>query len=234
MKYAVISGGTHGIGKAIAEKLLEQGFSLAICARNTHHLNATNAQWSAKYPTQRIICFTADVSIKTEVDAFAATVLSAFKRIDVLVNNAGVFTPGNLADETNGAMEALMASNVYSAYYLSRALLPAMKEQNSGHIFNICSVASLKAYPHGGSYGISKYALLGFNDNLREELKAFNIKVTAISPGATHSRSWEESGIDPDRLMDARDIAEMLFASYALSAKANVEHIIMRPIQGDI
>jgi len=234
MKNAVISGGSQGIGKAIAEKLLGEGFNIAICARNKEELSALETLWKGKYPERQIICFKADMSIQAEVEAFAKSVLGAFGPIDILVNNAGIFMPGLIAEEADGQLEHLMAVNLYSAYYLSRAFMPAMKARKAGHIFNMCSVASLKAYPNGGSYGISKYALLGFSDNLREELKSYDIKVTAISPGATASRSWDGSGVAAERLMEARDLADMLYASYILSAKANVEHIVMRPQQGDI
>ena len=98
----------------------------------------------------------------------------------------------------------------------------------------MCSVASLKAYPHGGSYSISKYALLGFSDNLREELKESTIRVTAIEPGATYSRSWEGAAIDTNRIMEANDIAIMLWAAMQVSKQANVEHIVIRPIKGDL
>jgi short-subunit dehydrogenase len=124
--------------------------------------------------------------------------------------------------------------NLYTAYRLTRKILPAMKSNKSGHIFNMCSVASLKAYRNGGAYSISKYALLGFSENLREELKPYGIKVTAICPGATHTPSWEGSGVPEDRIMEAGDIAEMLWSAYKLSSQANVEMIVMRPVKGDL
>lgn len=127
-----------------------------------------------------------------------------------------------------------MGVNLYSAYYITRHVLSVMRRQKSGHIFNMCSVASLKAYPNGGAYSITKYALLGFSDNLRYELKDENIKVTAISSGAVYSRSWEGSGIDPQRIMEVSDIATMVWATYSLSQRANVENIIIRPQKGDL
>ena len=93
---------------------------------------------------------------------------------------------------------------------------------------------SLRAYPNGGAYSITKYALLGFSDNLREELKETNIRVTAISPGATYSRSWSGSGVPEGRIMKVSDVADMLWSAYSLSAMANVEHIVMRPQKGDL
>jgi len=109
-----------------------------------------------------------------------------------------------------------------------------MKSRQRGHIFNMCSIASLRAYPNGGSYSISKYALMGFSENLREELKTHGIKVTAICPGATYTPSWHGSDVAPERIMEAADIAAMLWGAYNLSAQANVETIVMRPLKGDI
>jgi short-subunit dehydrogenase len=104
----------------------------------------------------------------------------------------------------------------------------------AGHIFNICSIASLAAYENGGAYSISKFALLGFSKNLRLELKDSGIKVTAVCPGAVFTNSWAGSGVDPKRIMDANDIAKMIYAATQLSAQAVVEDIVMRPQLGDL
>ncbi len=234
MPFAIITGATQGIGKAIAETLLSNGFSIAICARSAQDLEKVKATWASRYPQAEIIALKADLSNKEEVFSFARSVLDQFPAIDVLVNNAGLYFPGALANEPEGQLEELMKVNLYSAYHLTRAILPAMKEQQKGHIFNICSVASLKAYPNGGAYSITKYALLGFSDNLREELKPENIKVTAICPGATNSRSWEGSNLPAGRIMEANDVATMVWASCQLSPQANVETIVIRPQKGDI
>ena len=234
MPNAVITGATQGIGRAIAEKLLQEGFSVATCARTQADLELIQKEWQEKYPAAQIITLVADLGNKDEVIAFATDVKKQFSEIDLLVNNAGTFYPGALADEPDGHLETLMSVNLYSAYHLTRQLLPVMKAREAGHIFNMCSVASLRAYPNGGSYSISKYALMGFSENLREELKAHGIKVTAICPGATYSRSWQSSGLPADRFMKLEDIANMLWGAYSLSAGADVETIVMRPILGDI
>lgn len=234
MPYAVVTGGTQGIGRAIAEKFLAEGFGVAICARNTHDLQITKQEWTQKHPDATILALQADLSDKAVATAFAKEVLASFPTIDVLVNNAGVYYPGNLADEPDGQLEKLMQTNLFSAYHITRQLLPAIKKQGNGHIFNICSVASHRAYPNGGAYSITKYALLGFSDNLREELKPNNIKVTAISPGAVYSRSWEGSGVSEERIMQSSDIADTIWAAYNLSASACVETIIIRPQHGDL
>ena len=154
--------------------------------------------------------------------------------VDVLVNNAGQFIPGSVYDEADGALEKMIGVNLYSAYHLTRVLVPGMIRRKSGHIFNMCSIASLKAYANGGSYSISKFALAGFSKNLREELKPYGIKVTAVYPGAAYTDSWAASGVDPLRIMEAGDVAEMVLAASRLSAQAVVEEIVMRPQLGDL
>jgi short-subunit dehydrogenase len=109
-----------------------------------------------------------------------------------------------------------------------------MLQEKKGHVFNICSIASLQAYAQGGSYSISKFALLGFSKNLRLELKDKGIKVTAVCPGATYTNSWAGSGIEENRIMESNDIAKMIFAAAHLSPQAVVEDIVMRPQLGDL
>ena len=123
--------------------------------------------------------------------------MDEFGHLDVLVNNAGLFDPGSVYNEPDGTLEHLMAVNLYSAYHVTRSVINHMIAQKSGHIFNMCSIASFKAYANGGAYSISKYALAGFSTNLREEMKPFGIKVTAVYPGAAFTDSWEESGVSP-------------------------------------
>lgn len=229
---AVITGATQGIGKAIAEILLANGVNIAICARSEADLQQLKKDWQEQYPALSIIATRADFSQPEDVARFAIEIRKAFSSIDVLVNNAGIFQPGDITTEPRGQLESMMQVNLYSAYHLTRTLLPQM--QAGSHIFNMCSVASLKAYPNGGAYSITKYALLGFSENLREELKPRSIKVTALCPGATWSRSWSGSGVSPDRIMEAEDVAKMLWATYTLSATADVETIVMRPLAGDL
>ncbi|RYG50491.1 MAG: SDR family NAD(P)-dependent oxidoreductase, partial [Chitinophagaceae bacterium] len=161
-------------------------------------------------------------------------VLEHVDSVDVLVNNAGSFVPGHVHEEKDGTIEFLMETNLYSAYYLSRYILPSMMDRKSGHIFNICSIASLKAYQHGGSYSITKYAMAGLSANLRDELRAFGVKVTSVFPGAAYTASWDASGVSPDRIMTSSDIAEMIFTAASLSPQACVEEIVIRPQLGDL
>jgi short-subunit dehydrogenase len=229
----VITGASKGFGRAIAEIFAANGHNLFICARNEIALYKAMEELLTRYPDIKIKAKARDISKKEEAEEFGQWLLANAYNIDVLVNNAGRFIPGSIHNEPAGALEEMMQTNVYSAYHLTRVLLPAMMKRKSGHIFNVCSIASLNAYPNGGAYSISKFALHGFSKNLREELKPFGVKVTAVFPGAAYTDSWSGSGIDPKRIMEANDIAAMIYAASQLSAQACVEEIILRPQLGD-
>jgi short-subunit dehydrogenase len=232
-KLAVISGGTRGIGRAIAEQFAKNGFDIAISARNEADLVATKQRIEEQYAVN---CYAqkADLAIRKQALNFATFVKSLVQPIGALVNNAGTFIPGNIHEEADGILESLIETNLYSAYHLTRGLIPTMIEQKSGHIFNICSVASLKAYPNGGSYSISKFALLGFSKVLREEMKSYGIKVTSLMPGAVYTDSWAGAGISEEKFMTVADIAETVWSAYNLSKNTVIEDIVLRPQGGDI
>ena len=244
----VITGASKGLGKAIAEAFAQdkQGHVFFLCARNAAVLEQTGNELQDRFPMIKMHTKTCDVADKTSLIEFVKWIKGITDSIDILVNNAGIYLPGNAYGEDDGMLEKLMQVNTYSAYHLSRLLLPGMMAVNpstgspkqsgqaGGHIFNICSIASLQAYPNGGAYSISKYAMYGFSKNLREEMKPHGIKVTHVLPGAAFTDSWSGSDIDPKRIMEAADIAKMVYAAAQLSPQACVEEIILRPQLGDL
>lgn len=229
----VITGASQGIGFAIAEIFANAGYTLCLCSKTKENIASAGNSLAAKYPHATIHFTHADLSKKEQCTQFANWCLE-MGMPTILINNAGFFSPGNIQDEADDALAQQMAVNLYSAYHTTRALLPAMLKMGKGHIFNICSIASLNAYAQGGSYSISKFALLGFSKNLRQELKDKGIKVTAVCPGAVYTNSWAGSGVDPKRIMESEDIAKMVFAAAHLSPQAVVEDIVMRPQLGDL
>ena len=229
----VITGASKGIGKALVEQFARNGADLFLCSRHMDQTIHWQQDLMEKYNAS-IMSYNADLGIEGQVKSFGKKVLEAFDKVDILINNAGLFEPGSVHQEPEGQLERIMRVNLYSAYHLTRALVPNMIAQKSGHIFNICSVAALQAYHNGGSYSISKWAMLGFSRNLREELKKHGIKVTAVHPGATLTGSWEGFDIDPSRIMEADDIASMVLAASSLSPQACVEEILIRPQLGDL
>lgn len=229
----VVTGASKGIGKAIAEEFAAQGHHLFICARNEVQLYRTMEEFQTRFPAAIIKAKPFDLSRKEDAQGFGAWCLG-YGVPDILVNNAGLFEPGSVHNEPEGVLESQLAVNLFSAYHVTRSVLPWMMERKSGHIVNICSVAALGAYENGGAYSISKFALHGFTKNLREEMKSYGIRVTAVHPGAVLSDSWKNFDNSNKRIMEAKDIAQMIYTATTLSPQACVEEILIRPQLGDL
>lgn len=234
----IITGASKGIGKAIAEIFAAGGHHLFLTSRGELQLYKTMEELQTKYPNCIVKAKPFDLSKKEGAVDFANWCLSQVVP-DVIINNAGAFEPGSIYNEREGLLEEQLAINLFSAYHFTRAVLPKMIERDpstgsGGHIFNICSIAALKAYANGGAYSISKYALHGFSKNLREEMKPFNIKVTAVFPGAVLTDSWGDFDNTAHRIMEPTDIAQMIYAASQLSPGACVEDIVVRPQLGDL
>ncbi len=231
---ALVTGGTKGIGKAIVEMLLANGVDVHVNARNLQDLEFQNGALKTLFEGRNITYSSNDLSDKSAIQSLASTYKELHGTLDILVNNAGVFLPGLTTEEEDGVLESQIETNLYSAYYLTRELMPLIEQSEHGHIFNMCSIASKIAYPNGGSYSISKFALYGYTKVLREELKSKGIKVTAILPGATWSNSWAGVELPRERLMEAHDIAISVWSAICMSPSAVVEEIIVRPQLGDL
>ncbi len=232
-KSILVTGGTKGIGKAIILRFAKEGFDVFTCSRNQSELDALKKELIKDFPQIKVTALKADLSKKSEVMRFAKSI-SAISTPDVLVNNTGIFLPGAIHDEPDGNFELMMETNLYSAYHLSRAFVKEMMERKSGHIFSMGSIAGTTAYPNGGSYAVSKWAMLGMTKCLREELKPYQIKVTSILPGATYTSSWEGVDLPLERFMKAEDVAECVWGAYNLSPQSVVEELTIRPQLGDI
>jgi short-subunit dehydrogenase len=232
-KSILVTGGTKGIGRAIIERFALEGFDVFTCSRNLDDLKDLEKDFVSRYPKQKIFIKNVDMSVKEEIEEFTDEVKKNAIP-DVIVNNAGVFFPGSIHTEPEGNFELMMMTNMFSAYYLTRAFTSELIEKKSGYIFSIGSIAGLTAYANGGSYAISKWAMLGFTKCLRQELKDYNIKVTSVLPGATYTASWEGVDLPVERFMKSEDVAEAVWGAYNLSPFSVVEEIVIRPQLGDL
>lgn len=230
IKTAVVTGGSKGIGQALVQLFLQQGFQVFTCARSEEGLQKLRDM----QPHKQLFTRSADFAQPDQVIDFCQWVLQHTKQIDVLVNNAGIFLPGQILTEEENTFEQLIQVNLASAYHITRQLAPLMKKRGVGHIFNMCSTASFTPYINGGSYCISKFGLYGLSKVLREELKTFGVKVTAVLPGATYTSSWEGAGIPIERFIPANDIAMAVWQAYNMSPSTVIEDLIIRPQLGDI
>jgi short-subunit dehydrogenase len=228
----VITGATKGIGKAIARNMAINGHNLALCARNLADLEAVKSEILNLYPNCTIAIKETNCSIKDEVLAFADFAVEQFGRIDVLVNNVGLFTPSFILEEQIDSLELHMRTNLFAAYYLYKKLAPMMKDHQHGYIFNICSVASMQSIVSAGTYCVTKAALLSLNDIMREEMMAHQVKVTAILPGATLTDSWSGTDLPSDRFIQPEDIATAIEDALKMSKGANIDRIVLKPTRG--
>ncbi len=228
----IITGASKGIGKAIAYAFAKNGHHLFLCSRSDVALYKTVEELQNQFPQITIKAKPYDLS--KDAAAFGKWILSLNITVDILINNAGFFQQGNVSTQPDGILENQMATNLYSAYHLTKTVLPNMMTVKNGHIFNICSIAGLQAYANGGAYSISKFAMDGFSKNLREEMKVHGIKVTTVYPGAVLTDAWGNFDNSQHRIMEAGDVAQMVYAASQLSAGACVEEIVMRPLLGDL
>ncbi|TAF63324.1 MAG: SDR family oxidoreductase [Cytophagales bacterium] len=232
-KLIVITGGTKGIGKALVLLFLEQKYQVITCARNANDLENLKKELPQDQQS-RLYTMPVDVAQRTQVAQFSQFILELKMPIAALINNAGLFIANTIHEEDEKNLEMMLNTNLYSAYWLTKDLLPTIIAQKNGHIFNMCSTASITAYTNGGSYCIAKFALYGMTKVLRQELKEKNIKVTAILPGATFTDSWSGTDLPEQRFMPAKDIANAVWHAFQMSHSTVVEEILIRPQLGDI
>lgn len=226
-KRVFISGGSRGIGLAIAREFYRRDFEVIICARGAARLA------EAKTELPQLNTLVCDMGGREQV-AELVNRLNDTGPLDVLVNNAGIFRQGSLLDKEQGSFEQMMQVNLFGAFYLTRGVLPAMLQQKRGTIINIGSIAGRKAYSSSSLYSISKFAFDGFTQNLREELKPHGIRVINVMPGATWTDSWGGVELPEERFMPVEDIGKIVFDAYSLSGRTVIEEIVARPQLGDV
>ncbi len=230
----LITGASQGIGAAIAQTFAAElpGARLALVARNEKNLRAT-ARACLKLGAE-VELFPCDVTKEKAVAATACTVAKHFGPVDVLINNAGAFTMAPFAKTSVAAFDDMIATNLRSAFLVTSAFLPAMLKRKRGDIFFMSSIAGLGADPQAAAYCAAKFGVTGLAKVLRAETKAAGIRVCCVHPGATWSPSWSKSGVKPQRIMPAEDIARAILDVHRLSRRTVVEEIVLRPQLGDV
>jgi NAD(P)-dependent dehydrogenase (short-subunit alcohol dehydrogenase family) len=178
--------------------------------------------------------FECDVANEASVGLMAEAVRQRFGAVDVLINNAGAFAMAPFGETKVEEFDRMIAVNLRSAFLVTQAFLPAMLKRKSGDIFFMSSIAGLGAYPHSTAYCAAKFGVTGMAKVLRAETKDHGIRVCCVHPGATWSPSWEKSGVKPERIMPAADIARALLDVYRLGRRTVVEEVVLRPQLGDI
>jgi 3-oxoacyl-[acyl-carrier protein] reductase len=227
-KIAIVTGGTKGIGFAIAEGLLKSGLKVFICGRNKLQLKSSLDILSEFGEVAGISC---DVRDEAEIDAMFAECLNKFGGVDILVNNAGVGIFGKTVEETSFVeFEYTLETNLYSVFHTCKKAIPLMKERNCGYIFNISSLAGQNAHPKMASYNASKFALNGFTEALMQEVRHDNIKVSLICPGSVNTTFGNENVTDEKAWqIHPNDIAEIVVDLLKINPRTLPSKVEIRP-----
>ncbi len=191
MKHALITGGSDGLGKVTAHKLIEAGYKVTILANDPDKTKASAQELGCNYVV-------ADVSDYDQVEK-AVEQAKANAPIDILINNAGIWVQGLLEQNNPQRIRKLMEVNAIGPIYCTRAVIPGMKQKQAGRIINISSQGGLYAKAERGPYTASKWSVTGFTKAMQAELKPFNISVSGIYPGAIKNTNiFSAAGVDKD------------------------------------
>jgi len=234
MKNAIITAATKGMGKAIAIAFAREGINLAICSRNSDDLATFKEELAGINPVIKVFTSVTDCSKKEQVKAFAIEAEVQLGVISIIVNNVGMYQYASILDDTEDAFATQVNTNLAPAYELYRHFGKKLMTAGSGHIFTICSVASLNPIAEAGTYSVTKYALLGLSKVMRLEMQPHGVKVTAVIPGSTLTASWDGMEVDKNKMVLPEDIASAILNAYKMSAGANVDEIIIKPAFGQI
>ncbi|MBY0084657.1 3-ketoacyl-ACP reductase [Brevibacillus brevis] len=223
-KTAFITGAGKGIGRAIAIALAKEGVHLGLLARSEESLKQVAKEVEA-YGVKVAIA-TADVSNYNAVTTAVASIKNELGQIDILINNAGVAKFGKFMELETSEWEQIIQVNLMGVYYVTRAVLPGMIEQNAGDIINISSTAGQKGAPLTSAYSASKFGVLGLTESLALEVRKHNIRVTALTPSTVATDLALDLGLtdgNPEKTMQPEDIAEFVVSQLKLNKRIFVK-----------
>lgn len=210
-KTAIVTGGTKGIGRAIAEALLAEGMNVCICARKAEEVESAISEMNGSDGEGRAAGVVCDVREHEEVQALFSHAVEEFGGVDVLVNNAGVGLRATVEETAPEKFRALIETNLFGVFYCCREAIPLMKKRGGGYIFNISSLAGVNAHPGMSAYNASKFALNGFSEALMQEVRHDRIKVSYIMPGSVNTEFGGDSpGPEKDWQLQPEDIARVV------------------------
>jgi NAD(P)-dependent dehydrogenase (short-subunit alcohol dehydrogenase family) len=230
-KVVLVTGSSRGIGLAIAQRLGIEGARLVLVARKGAALRKAGEE----VPGGALVV-KADVTQATQVQRLFKVVRHEMGRLDILINNAGVFTYKPFVSTSFADWRRNMETNLTALFLCTRAALPLLRRSRSAHLVNILSVSSLQPFANCSAYTASKFGALGLTRVLREELRPWKIRVTGILPGSTNTRLTNQFGFPVCRidLIQPADVAEVVFDVLAQPPRTTLEEILLMPSQGSV
>ncbi len=232
MKLALVTGASKGIGKAVAEGLFDDGFSLALTARSSDKLEELkNALLSQNNSSgQDVAIYPLDIRDEDAIDKMIEDINKKFQRIDLLFNNAGIFHKGTL-DQSFEEFSDMLDINLKSAFLMLKKVVPVMQNQKSGTVINLASRSGVHAKPRSGGYAASKFGFVGLSEAVYRDVTADGVKVTALCPGWVDTDMASASGLDPKDMIQTSDIVSTVKWLHSLSPSACVNRIMMESIK---
>lgn len=225
-KVAIVSGGSRGIGRAIARALAAEGATVVIAARNPDSLARTVAE--LRKESASVEGLMADVGVEAQVTHLVQHVVHTHGRVDILVNNAGVGVFKPIADLTIGEFDAMWGTNMRGVFLLTKAVLPHMIRAKSGEIVNIASLAGKNSFKGGAGYCATKWALRGFAGSLMLEVREHNIRVMTVFPGSVET-AFSTTGKKGNNITQPEDVADAVIFAVTAPGRSMFSEIDVRP-----
>jgi len=227
---AVVTGGSRGIGKAIASRLAQLGAAVSLCARNARALETTAAELSANGATVRSQAF--DVTNARDVASFIEATEKELGPISILVNNAGIGGPGfgPVHEKSEDDWQRVLDTNLKSVFLVSKAVAPSMIARGRGDIVNISSLAGKNTFAGGGIYCASKWGLQGLAGCMAEDLRAFGIRVSLVCPGSVATEFSGRGLKDPTKVLKPEDVAHAVSMIVLQGPQSFLSEVHLRPV----
>ncbi len=229
-KTAVITGGTRGIGFAVAERLLAEGMNVAICGTKQATVDNAVMRLTASAEPERVFGMIADVSKLAEVRALVAAVVERFGGADALINNAGAGFFRPVAELEPEEWEKMIGLNLSGVYYCSHEFLPIFKRQQSGDIINISSLAAKNPFAGGSGYNASKFGLNGFSEAMMLDHRNDGVRVSSVMPGSVATEfGGHSASAGAEWKIAPEDVAEVVAMLLKMPARTTVSRVEIRP-----
>ncbi|HEU4766541.1 MAG TPA: SDR family oxidoreductase [Pyrinomonadaceae bacterium] len=228
-KTAVVTGGSKGIGRAIAESLVRGGANVSISARHEDEIANAVAELNSA-GGGRAIGFVCDVRDHAQVKSYLANTVEQLGGVDILVNNAGIGLSATVESTSADQFRAVIETNLCGVFYCCHEAIPLMKQRGGGYIINISSLAGANAHPRMAAYNASKFGLNGFSEALMQEVRHDNIKVSYIMPGSVNTEFGGDTPSDDQNWqLRPEDIAEVVMGLLAHPARSLPSRVEIRP-----
>jgi 3-oxoacyl-[acyl-carrier protein] reductase len=230
---AIVTGGSSGIGLAVARAALSEGMRVTIAARNKEKLSRALAELKKEAKgNDRVLAVPADVAVSSQIEAIVRETVSKWNRVDLLVNNAGVGQWGSIEETSETDWDRIQNINLKGAFLCTKAVLPIMKRQASGYIVNISSLAGKEGMGGMSAYSASKFGLIGLTESLLAEAVEHRIRATAICPGFVATPMVAGASVPKEEMIPPEDIGKIIIDLLHLSPVTVIKEIVVQRIGG--